>query len=419
MKVDSIAAGLNNRRPDFKLERRTREGTENFVRAAVNTDITAEGSGKRRRGFATAIVGSACHSLWADDANEAMYFVDAGDLKRVTGSSDAPIATVMRAGLGVASLSYADTLAGAVYYTNSEVLRRIDAGGDRTAGVPAPAVLPSLTASGSGAIPAGRYQLIATYVDAYGEESAATPSCQAEAAADQTLVVTSLPSTWPTGVVALRLYLTSTNGATLLKASELSVPAATVTFASMPPLGARCVTSLLAPMPAGQIVRECNGRLMVAVGSMLIYSEPYAYGLFDPTRNFIPFPAQITMMEPCGEGFYIAAESTYWIGGDITKTELTLVLPYGAVPRTGAAVPNSDDVWWMSERGRVLGAADGSVKALEEPNVIVPRAQFGASMFRESDGMKQAITSLFGLESTNMAAGSFMDAEIIRKGTTL
>jgi hypothetical protein len=416
--IGSIAPGLNNRRPDFKLEHITDGKKDTFVRAAVNTDITTEGTAKRRRGFASVIAGSGCHSAWSPRDGSVMYFVDNGALKRAQGGANAPVITDLSVAVH-GPVSYTETDVGLVAYTDGTVLRYLNAAGDRPLGVEPLAATPTLTVGTGGAMPAGRYQMVATLVNAAGEESVASPLQQVVVGAGGTLLVGGLPTSWPSGVTQLRIYLTTPNGATPFKARTLITPVTSVLFPSMPLLEGRCATLLLAPMPAGQIVRMCNGRLLIASGSMLVYSEPYALALRNPARNFIPFPQQITMMESCPLGFFIAADHTYWLFGDLASASLAPVLPYGAVPRTGAAIANSSDVMWMSERGRVRGMENGTAKVLEEPNVIVPVAQSGASLFRESDGMKQALTSLFGLKTDRMAAGSYMTAEVIRKGTTL
>lgn len=417
--IDSIVLGMNNRRPDFKLEKREGGRVDSFVRAAVNTDITAEGSAKRRRGYANFFSGARCHSLWANATGTQMFFADGTELKRVTGSLDAPAVTTVATGLSAAPLSLVEDPTGQIYYTDGVQLRVISSGADRPLGTPMMGTTPLAAASSGGALTEGRYQLAATFVGADGQESGSTQPQSLEVAADGAITITGLPAAWPAGVTGMRLYLTTPNGATLMRAHYTDTPTTSFTFASLPLLGARCPSVLLVPMPAGQIVRIFNGRLLVASGSMLVYSEPWAFALRNPSRNYIPFSSQITMLEVCDDGFYVAADNTYWVGNDITASDLTMVRPFGAVPRTGAAVPNSTDVWWMSERGRMLGKNGGEVASLEEENVAVPRAQSGASLFRETDGMKQAVTSLLGLETTQMAAGSFMSAEVIRKRTTL
>ena len=95
------------------------------------------------------------------------------------------------------------------------------------------------------------------------------------------------------------------------------------------------------------------------------------------------------------------------------------MLPYKAVIGTSGQVPNSNNVFWMSERGMVVGTQNGEVSNMQENKVAVEPALVGASLFREQDGMKQMVASLFGPQQTVMAARSYMDAEVIRKETSL
>lgn len=70
--------GVNNLLPDTKL--RTKDG--DWLRSAVNVDLTAGGTIKRRGGFQLAQAGAACHSLWSDGGTFG-YYVDATALYRV------------------------------------------------------------------------------------------------------------------------------------------------------------------------------------------------------------------------------------------------------------------------------------------------------------------------------------------------
>ena len=73
-------AGINNRLPDHKLGIVSRgQKAGDYLRNAVNVDLTAAGTLQRRKGTALALAGADCHSLWADEQD--VYFVDGGDLK--------------------------------------------------------------------------------------------------------------------------------------------------------------------------------------------------------------------------------------------------------------------------------------------------------------------------------------------------
>ena len=72
---------------------------------------------------------------------------------------------------------------------------------------------------------------------------------------------------------------------------------------------------------------------------------------------------------------------------------------------------------------RINELGDGS-GTLDYDSVIqlaseVLDAAVAATLFRERDGMRKAISSTFGTEVNAAAAFSYMDAEIIRKGITV
>lgn len=412
---NTFATGMNNRAPDFKLATKTADGERtHFTRSIVNSDVTREGSLRRRAGYEKVVSGAACSSLWSD--GKTTLYADGPDLIRLSGEGPFVASTLYSGLLADHFVSFA-AVNSDIYWTDGQVLRRIDASGDHPNGVPMLAQEPVVAASLSGFMPPGAYTLCFTYRNADGEESGSTVPVQIDVT--NGIDITGLPAAWPASVTGLAVYMTSTNGTELMLAAVLAAPATSMSFASAPALFERCTTLLMAPMPAGDIVRYLNGRLLVAVGSTLYYSEPYALSLRSPTRNYIQFPERITVLEPVNNGFFVVADQTYWVAGDVVEAELNPVLPYGAVFGTGVQIPNENAACWMSTRGLVRGEQDGSVKNLQEQNVAVDPAALGASSFMERDGMKQAVSSLFGAEPTQMTAHSYMDAEIVRKGTTI
>lgn len=411
--------GMNTRRPDFKMSVVANRMRQSFVRSAVNADLTAEGSIKRRGGYTLIATGSNCHSLWTNDAHTVGYYVDGNNLVEIGGTPDALHTRVVRSGLaGGRVLSFSDTNNG-IYYSDGQELRAIIGGIDRVAGAPMLAAEPSITAGAGGALAAGRYELCCTYLMDDGRQSGSTLPVSLDTPANGAIVLDGLPSTWPAGVVGLLIHMTALNSTTLLHALTLDAPTASVTISSMPVLGARCPTVMLEPMPAGSIVCASNNRLLVANGPFVYYSEPFAYALHKPLKNYIPFPADVTLIVTTPYGVFIAADQTYYLEGDIALAQMKTLLPYGAVRGTSATVAGSNDVWWMSTRGVVVGHDNGTVENLQEENVAIGAADAGASLYREQDGMKQVISSLFGTHPTELAAHSFMDAEIVRQGVIL
>lgn len=412
--------GVNNRRAetDLRVTGRTRADSGAFLRAGVNVDVTAEGRLRRRGGYAQVVAGTECHSLWTNAAGTRGFYVDGSDLIEITGAASAPSTRVIRSGMPLGrQVSFAE-MAGSVYYTNGVDIGRLDAGAAAALGPQTPNVNPTVSV-GAGALPTGVYQLCFSYLDAAGRESATTHPAAVEVGANASITLSGLPAGWPSGVTHMVVGMTAANGSVLMRAFVLAAPAVSLPILSPPTLGARCTTVLLADMPPGHIVRGANGRLLVANGAALYYSEPFAPALRNPAKNYIPFPARVTLVEPCERGVYVAADRTYWLAGDIAAAELLEVLPYGAVEGTGCASPDRKSAWWMSPRGTVIGNAEGAVENVQEKNLVLPRATHGASLFAERDGMKQALASLFNPHLTPAAARSYMDAEIVRKETVL
>jgi hypothetical protein len=415
--IGPFVPGMSNRRPDFALFDKDK-GT--FARTIVNGDVDAGGIVKRRKGSAREITGVDCHSLWLDDTATFGYYVDGATLFRVDDGGGTLRKTTVRTDLlqGL-RMSYAQ-VNDSVYYSNNAVIGRLDIHGDNAAGVPTFAAQPVFTAggAGSGALQAGLYEAVLVFVNLAGEESGSTYPVQIAVPANGSLVISSLPTSYPAGANLIRLYISPPNGDTMFASGFLPV-ASSFTLSVLPVSGGRCQTLFRTQMPVGQIVRFLNGRLMVASGSTLNYSDPFAPALYNPAKNYITFPAPITMMEPCQNGVYVAADQTYWIAGDLTKAELNPVLPYGAAQYSSVQIPNENAVAWMSARGLVKGSQDGKVTNLQEADVAIEPGLGAATFIRERDGTKHAISSLFGIGPTQMAADSFATAEVIRKGTSL
>ncbi len=412
-KLGPFTLGVNNRLQDQELSRV--KGA--FLRSAVNVDMTAHGTIKRRLGSEKVVAGSDCHSLWS--GADQSFFVDGTVLYSLSGERDAPTKTQVRTGIAPgARLSYTNAN-GEVIFTDGSVLRRVVGGVDKALSLPTINPEPVVTAGGVGSLAAGLYQVCLAYHDVQLAQSAATIIQQVEVVAGQGIIISGLPAAFPTGITGILVFMSPVNGDQLFLARALIAPQASLTIATMPQLQGRSQTALLAPMPAGEIVRYGSGRLLVAVGRFLFYSDPYALGLYRPSRNFIPFADPITVVECTPDHTYIATEKlTYRFTGDIATAKADEVLPYGGVARTGGMTPDSERAFWMSDRGVVVTAADGSLNNVQEKNLALNAAVSGASYYRERDGMKQIVAAGFGVEQTGAAAYSYMSGEIVRKAAT-
>ncbi len=406
--------GLSNRRADDALASMDRRVPGDYLARAENVDISNQGTVKRRAGYARVQPGADCHSLWSRGADA--FYADGADLKRARGEGTSLSVSTIFSGLPVGRfLSFAHDGVN-VIFTDGVTNRRIVDDGPAPLAPPALAAFPSMVGSTGGALPAGSYQACFTYLDADGREGPATPAIDAAVATNGKLLITGLPTSFPAGVVALEIYLTPVNGETLLRAAALTTPQASYTVAVLPSLGGRCMTRHMLPLPAGTIMRFVNGRALVAAGSVVFYSEPFAPGLYRPESGYVPFPDQVTTIETTSTGVYIATtEASYFIKGDIAGADLKTVLPYGAVPRTGGPISTRDACWWMSTKGVVVGDNNGDVTNRQEAEVAVDPALVGAGLYREKDGVRQIIAGTFGTRQSGAAVGSWAEAEVIHK----
>lgn len=411
--VGPFSLGVNNRRPDHDLTYAVPGGGRvDLLRSASNVDITDEGKVRRRSGYVSAVAeGSACHSLWGV-GDDGFYAADT-TLYHLRDSGGGLEKSVIRNDLAPgATLSFCES-GGTHFYTGSGMLGMVRAGvridfTERPRHTPALSVL-------AGSLAAGRYQFCFTHMGPGGESAATLP--QMLELPDGCGVRISGIATPPPGC-SVRCYMTAADGE-VFGLADVQIESGVAEIVSMPALGGRCQTLLLDPMPAGSIVRHSNGRLFVAVGNLLCYSEPFANGLFRPDKNYIPFPAPITVVEPCGRGIYVVADETYWFEGDVALAAMASSLPYGAVPHSSGVVPNeSDTVFWISTRGLVLGSADGTVTNVQEKQLALSGGAAGASLYREQEGMAHFLTAVRDPSKTTAAASSYFDAEIVRKKAT-
>lgn len=395
-----MAPGINNRLAPTRLQTSDREGRRTFLSAAENIDIGDTGYVRRRAGTTVRFAGVA-HSLWGDEQN-AYAVLDGALLALVDGAT-----VQVRSGMSERPLSYARGADGAVYWSDARVLRRIVGVADGPAATPRPVTAPVFSPS-AGTLPAGEYLATTTVIGDAGES----------AAQDVQHVVLAAPGGIAVNDPALvgrraRVYLSAVNGSVLALAGETTTGTFTI---SAPPMdGMNCATLGLAEMPAGQIVRLGNGRLLVAAGAVLWYSEAYRYGLTRAGRNFVQFPADIAVAEATDSGIFIATtQETYWLTELGTQAQqMRSVLPYGATPGTSGVLDNDEGVFWHTDRGLVLGSPDGSASNVQEKALSFGHAARGASLLREKDGERHLLTT----RAANLSwsgARFFMDAEIVR-----
>ena len=128
---------------------------------------------------------------------------------------------------------------------------------------------------------------------------------------------------------------------------------------------------LLSPLPGGHQIEYWSGRLVVARGNSLLFSEPLRYGAHDPLRGFIQFEQRIYWFAPMDTGIYVGLrDSVRWLAGTVLG-EMAQSRVGGQSWRGASAVIPTDrmnpDIQaeqaaiWMTPSGFAVGLPGGNV----------------------------------------------------------
>ena len=172
---------------------------------------------------------------------------------------------------------------------------------------------------------------------------------------------------------------------------------------------------VLVPMPAGQHIAHHAGRLLVGVGSAVIYSEPFTPHLRDEAKGFELFPAPITCLVAVEGGVFVVADKTYFIAGGFPAQAVRAVFDYGA-PAQQPSYREDGGAHWMSSKGVVSVTSSGEISNLQESRVSLSADGTAATLYREADGMETIVAALASPSDTGAGVGSYAQARIVRKG---
>lgn len=237
---------------------------------------------------------------------------------------------------------------------------------------PAPAVF-----AGTGALEAGAYGVAVAWLRG-SLESPLSPMAHCQVGKCGALSVT-LPLVLDATVTGVRLYLTRQDGGELLRGEDYPVGLAQVELPTLPKLGAPAQFRHMEPMPTGQYLGLWQGRIVVANGRTLRFSEALAYHVHDPRHGFVQMPQRITFMAPVDGGIWVGqVDHVVFLRGTAPQ-ELTLERKTAKAPKAGSLVRLEANhagelsaggraaVAWLSDIGFVLGSPDG--------NIIEPQAK--------------------------------------------
>lgn len=395
--------GMDNLHTDNELGADT-------LRRAVNVDVLDSGKVRRRKGFSPFLAEPGAHSLWS--GRSGAFFVSGQTLWRLFANGTKQAIATLAPNSG--PLCYLD-VNGRVYFSSAASRGRIDDGLTVVPwGIEVPAS-PPLMVSGPGALDAGTYHAVITYVLADGRESGASLSSSLALAAPADIGFYGLPVPSDPAVVAKRIYLTTANGEAFFRVAEV---AAAATLSTRGSFGAELRTRYLTPPPYGSDMDYCLGRVWIASGSTVFGTEALDFDHIDLRKQFYQFPAEVSLIAATSSGLYVCADQTYWINAPGTpEASMRPVFGFGAVPRSRATLPSTTDPIWFSERGAVIGGEGGQATIVAEKRIAPGTMTGAASLVRESDSLRQFVVVGNNAQASSLQCGSYAEAEIIRRST--
>ena len=172
------------------------------------------------------------------------------------------------------------------------------------------------------------------------------------------------------------------------------------------------------PMPFGRYLARYAGRLWVAVGDTIFYSQPINYSQHDRRYDFITAPGYITGFGAVSDGLYVSTrQEVFFLRGDDPK-EMRLVkcsdaaavldsqvyLPFDTVDTdalsiNGSQYQVSNAFAWLSRHGLCIGLPSGVVRILTADRARLPVYAQANTALLARDGFYQVVSVVDSLGS--------------------
>ena len=410
--------GLDNKRPESRI-------APDFLSEATNIDIDSGGGIRLRQGYTKMISGTSAHSLWSDGDKEAFY-VDEGTLYRVD-PFDSTQSTALTNGFNDEKLAYFH-LGNNTYISGGDLNVVVQGNNVRNWGITPPTIAPMHTVI-TGQLVAGTYRVAYRYIASDGRVSGPSAYTTITLSSDNSGIhlfgmgVSSDPT-----VAGVEVYVSTSDGETLYSTGSTTETTFDIVdlYGDMVPLDYR----FLDVPPACDIIELYNGRLYMAVGNYLWYTEPNNYEMCHRAENWIEFPDDITNIMPVDDGIFITADKLYFLEGTgpdvfrLREREIYKAAKYTAVKIIGGDVimeniPTGLKWLFTSDKGIVMVGTGGLVFNLTESNVMIDSAESGAAIFRSDEGMNQYLSILKSPANQRLHFGDKVTATVIRNGIVI
>lgn len=388
-------------------------------RDAKDIDIDVYGNFRSRAGFKRVGAFAEAHSLWGSRDQSFGLFMNGRELRRLVVQNGVPASAVIMNMLTPSTRASFFEYDDRVFFTNGHELGAVTRKAAWLVGVDDPpgAVVDPLT---FGTLPAGKYNVAYSYVLASGEESGLSEIVPVTLQQQGGFEVLVPPvTTFNSGAAKVRIYCTPQNGDVLYQVAEFAPRMSGMYDVAEWKQGKQADNVQLHRMPAGEIVRAFNGRLMTTQGNVLTFSQPFRFGLTSRRHDFVQFESPIHFIEPVAGGVYVGVRdgAVYFLSGGgpndfrmsavssnrAVKYGSTLVAP-AALNKKLAEKFDSFCCVWLGANGYSIGLPDGNVIDSQADSITIDEPGTAYTTAITNRGVRQVLSVVESSASAGQGA---------------
>lgn len=156
--------------------------------------------------------------------------------------------------------------------------------------------------------------------------------------------------------------------------------------------------------PSGQLIEYFNGRLYIAKGSVLWFTDALKFNQVDMRHGFKAFPTDIQMVLAVDGGLYVSdEEATYFMSGPSPEKATLTDVCKPAIPGSGSVLKGTKFskelkgmvAFFSTEDGVCMGLSDGSTVPITLHNYQLPAVKRGAVLVREQTNQLKLVSRLY------------------------
>ena len=345
-----------------------------YLSVADNVVVTDSGAIEKRKGYSRVEAGSFSAAYATLDYQRA-YLVTSGSLRTLSGA-------VIKTGITPAPMYWAE-INDDVYFNNGTdrgIIRPDNSLIDWAWTVPATPNVVAVT----GSLAPGLYQVRCTTLTSDGRETGASDSFELVLPEGRALQITGLAAN-------SRVYIAPADSTVYQYAFTATGAAA---WNSSPDnLGRELLNNLLDPLPLGtDVIQLWKGRAYAAQympehkQSVVWFSEPMGFHLFNLNSSFFMVPGKVTMLAPHDTALVVGTDTRQFA---YTPAGLKELADYGVVPGQHWARDDDRIMYWTTR-----GVCTFPFSNLTERSVsVAPGVQAGGTIVR-SGGQTRYLVAL-------------------------